>query len=117
MIKYGNKMIAAIGHYLIDSNGKRGFSLPIDEGVTFTEEELSGTVEKRPYNSACIGGVFNIKVTDHVKKTLISTIWSNDDQIAIILNRENGEDEAAMYDFMQGWREWFGSIAKKVNSI
>lgn len=115
MKKYGNKMIAAVGHYLIGSNGKRGFSLVIEGGVSYTEKEIVCAVEKRPYNSASIGGVFNIKVTDHVKKTLVTSIWSNDDQIAIILNKDNGDME--MYDFMQAWREWFLEISKKVKSL
>ena len=45
MIKYRNKMIAAVGHYLIGSNGKRGFSIPIEEGVSYTEKELTNIVE------------------------------------------------------------------------
>lgn len=115
MIKYGNKMIAAVGHYLTGSNGRRGFALPIEEGVTFIEEELLKTVKKRPYNSASIGGIFNITIDNNIKKKLISSIWSNDDQIAIILNKDNGETE--MYDFMQSWRDWFGDVARMIKEL
>lgn len=115
MIKYRNKMIAAVGHYLISSNGKRGFSIPIEEGISYTEKELTTIVEKRPYNSVSIGGVFNIKVTDNIKKTLITSIWSNDDQIAIMLNKDNGDNE--MYNFMQEWRKWFSDIVHNIEKL
>ena len=107
-------MIATIGHYLISSNGKRGFSIPIEEGISYTEKELTTIVKKRPYNSVSIGGVFNIKVTDNIKKTLITSIWSNDDQIAIILNKDNDSDDNVLYNKMQEWREWSGAFAKLV---
>ena len=115
MIKYRNKMLAAVGHYLISSNGKRGFSIPIEEEVSYTEKELTNIVEKRPYNSVSIGGVFNIKVTDYIKKTLITSIWSNDDQIAIILNKDNGNSE--MYNFMQEWRKWFSDVTHNIEKL
>ena len=108
-------MIAAVGHYLISSNGKRGFSIPIEEGVSYTEKELTNIVEKRPYNSVSIGGIFNIKVTDYIKKTLITSIWSNDDQIAIILNKDNGDNE--MYNFMQEYRTYFSNLAKQIKEL
>ena len=108
-------MIATVGHYLISSNGKRGFSILIEEGVSYTEKELTNIVEKRPYNSVSIGGVFNIKVTDNIKKTLITSIWSNDDQIAIILNKDNGDSE--MYNFMQEWRKWFSNITHNIEEL
>ena len=111
MIKYRNKMIAAVGHYLIGSNGKRGFSIPIEEGVSYTEKELTNIVEKRPYNSISIGGIFNIKVTDNIKKTLITSIWSNDDQIAIMLNKDSSPEDTLYYNKMQEWRGWASTLA------
>ena len=115
MIKYRNKMIAAVGHYLIGSTGKRGFSIPAEKGVSYIEKELTNIVEKRPYNSVSIGGIFNIKVTDNIKKTLITSIWSNDDQIAIMLNKDNGDNE--MYNFMQEWRKWFSDIIHNIEKL
>lgn len=117
MIRYGNKMIANVGHYLVGSNGKRGFALSCEEKVTFEERELLTFVEKRPCDSVTIGGVFNIKVNDHMKKSFISKLWSNDDQIAIILNHGNSEYDNAVFDLMQRWRDWISVIIKKTKEL
>ena len=39
--------------------------------------------------------------------------WS-DDQIALMLNKDNSEEDAMLYDKMQEWREWSGRFAKEV---
>ena len=44
-----------------------------------------------------------------------TSIWSNDDQIAIILNKDNGDNE--MYNFMQEWRKWFSDITHNIEKL
>ena len=117
MIIYGNRVIAEAGSYLINSIGQRGFTLPSMEDETYTEVELELTAEKAPYNTVVIGGVFSIKQTDHIKKDLITKLWSNDDQIAIILNRDNGSEYESVYQFMQRWRMWAGQIAHVIDEL
>lgn len=117
MRQYGNKTIADVGKYLIASDGRRGFALANKEDVTFDEYELETSVEIRPYNSVCIGRVFQVKVTEDLKRDLVNLIFSNDNQIAIILNKDDSEEDKAMYDFMQLWREWFGSLTKKIKEV
>lgn len=117
MRKYGNKMIANPGNYITDSNGKRGIYLIYDSDVDYSEHELSTFIEKRPYNSVSIGGIFNLSITNHIKKTLINHIWSNDDQIAIILNKDNSPEDLSMFNFMQEWRNWFGKLNKEIQNL
>lgn len=117
MIIYGNRVIAEAGNYLINSIGQRGFTLPFMEDETYTEVELELTAEKAPYNTVVIGGVFSIKQTDHIKKDLITKLWSNDDQIAIMLNRDNGPEYESVYQFMQRWRMWAGQIAHVIDEL
>lgn len=117
MRQYGNKTIADVGKYLVASDGRRGFALVNKEDVAFEEHELETSVEIRPYNSVCIGGVFNVKKTEDMKRDFVNLIFTNDNQIAIMLNKDDSEEDKAMYDFMQLWREWFSDILKKIKEV
>ena len=42
----------------------------------------------------------------------------NDDQIAIMLNKDSGEESDILrYDKMQEWRDWAGRLARKIIDI
>ena len=51
---------------------------------------------------------------ENLKKKFIEWHYSNDDQIAIILNKDNSDEDKVCYDKMQEWRNWSGDLAKKV---
>lgn len=52
------------------------------------------------------------------KGHLVKTRYSNDDQIAIILNKDTGnEDDLVRYNKMQDWRIWCGELANKILEI
>lgn len=44
-----------------------------------------------------------------LKANLIKKLFSNDDQIAIILN-----NDAEVMEYMNEWRVWFGALAHKI---
>lgn len=48
------------------------------------------------------------------KAYIIKRRYSNDDQIAIILNKDLSEEDTLRYNKMQEWREWAGIAAKKI---
>lgn len=49
------------------------------------------------------------------KKAIIQKKYSNDDQIAIMLNKDSGEEaDLLAYAKMQEWREWASIVAKKI---
>ena len=45
---------------------------------------------------------------------MIKLRYSNDDQLALMLNKDNSEEDTELYDKMQEWREWSGRFAKEV---
>lgn len=51
------------------------------------------------------------------KKKLINKQFTNDDQIAIILNKDDSDDDLMLFNKMQEWREWSGVLAKKIVSV
>jgi len=49
------------------------------------------------------------------KKHIINLRYSNDDQIAIILNKDSGDEKDLLrYNKMQEWRVWAGQLANKI---
>lgn len=50
-----------------------------------------------------------------VKTEMIKKRYSNDDQIAIMLNKDSGlEEDLFAYQKMQEWREWASIVASKI---
>lgn len=49
------------------------------------------------------------KTYKDLKTNLIKKLFSNDDQIAIILN-----NDSEMMQYMNDWRDWMGGIAHKI---
>jgi hypothetical protein len=43
--------------------------------------------------------------------------YSNDDQMALILNNGKSEQDTLLYNKMQEWREWAGVIARTATNI
>lgn len=52
---------------------------------------------------------------DAVKTSIIKSRYSNDDQIAIMLNKDESEEDTMYYNKMQEWREFAAYIAKYTN--
>lgn len=49
------------------------------------------------------------------KKAIIQKKYNNDDQIAIILNKDSGlSDDIFAYQKMQEWRSWASAVADKI---
>lgn len=46
---------------------------------------------------------------------MIKKQYSNDDQIAIMLNAQLSEEDKMYYDKMQEWRKFSGYVAKLIN--
>ncbi|WP_305277879.1 hypothetical protein [uncultured Duncaniella sp.] len=51
-----------------------------------------------------------------VKTAVIKLRYSYDDQMAIVLNRENGGEDAGLYERMQAWREFAAEVASGIRS-
>ncbi len=116
MIQKGNKIIAQPGYYLTSSRGRQHFCLPFLEGVEYTETEIPGDIEMISPGVFKFGP-FQLRYTDTMKKDLVQMIYSMDDQIAIILNKDGSENGQRDYDLMQGWRDWFSGLIHAMESI
>lgn len=51
------------------------------------------------------------------KKRFINKQFSIDDQIAIILNKDDSDEDLLLYKKMQEWRDWAGLLAKRIISL
>lgn len=55
---------------------------------------------------------------DDYKTKMIKARYSNDDQIAIMLNKDSGNEEDALaYQRMQEWREYSAKVAKEIMKV
>lgn len=122
MYKVGNWVFADAGYYL-----KRGGSIayffevnkePIEEiPTTIDDMHRVGTVILWSNGKLAQRIIPNGAYGDY-KKAVIQKKYSNDDQIAIILNKDSGEEADLMaYNKMQEWREWASTVAKKMMEV
>jgi hypothetical protein len=51
------------------------------------------------------------------KSKIVGKQFTINDQIAIMLNKEDSEEDRLLYDKMQEWREWSGKFAKKIMEV
>lgn len=122
MYKIGNYNFADAGYYL-----KRGSSIAYffensDEEV----QEIEATVDDMHKVGSIIlwskdklaQRVFKNGAYADYKKAIIQKKYSNDDQIAIMLNKDSGEEiDLLAYQKMQEWRDWASLVAKKIMEI
>lgn len=55
-----------------------------------------------------------IRTYADAKKFIIGKRYSNDDELAIILNKDDSEEDALAYEKMQEWRAWASYFAHKI---
>lgn len=123
MYKKGNVVYADAYKYLVHkSKGIIAFALSGDESE-FEEKEFPTPIKIIDEG----GGFYSIQDAPKVKfyfskndyatvKTeMIKKRYSNDDQIAIMLNTQLSEEDKVYYNKMQEWREFSGHIAKLIN--
>lgn len=115
MKKYGKRYIPDCGKCFKFNNR---YLLTVSEDIIDRCEEVLITEKITPIGgNFLIGGKFEVKYTDSLKKKLIGSLFSNDDQIAIILNKDLGDDELEIYNLMQNWRSWFSKIIQKIKGL
>lgn len=119
MYKIGNYNFADAGYYL-----KRGSSIAYffeDNGEE--TQEIEATIDDMHKVGSIVlwsedmlaQRIFKNGAYADYKKAIIQKKYSNDDQIAIILNKDSGEEaDLLAYAKMQEWREWASIVAKKI---
>ena len=116
MIRIGKKLYADAGHYLKTEGGMCKFSFLYSDKVKYEELPIQEPVIKEGQGLYKFGP-FHVKFTNNMKKTLVNKIFSNDDQIAIMLNKDNSDDDLKIYNLMQDWREYFSKLIKEMEAL
>lgn len=122
MYTIGNRTYADAGYYL-----KRGGSIAysFDDNGEEIQEVASTIDDMHKVGSIILWSedklaqrVFKNGTYGDYKKAIIQKKYSNDDQIAIMLNKDSGMSEDLLaYDKMQEWREWASIVASKIMNI
>lgn len=131
---YTNKGIyySDAGKILTVSNGERtvfiGYSYEPaqDDTPTITEHEINldtlvrqGSIMTCDYGDGKqvqIGYKSGRTYSDW-KTTIVKWRYTNDDQLAIILNKDESDEDAERYSRMQEWRNWASDFAKRITSL
>lgn len=120
MYQIKNKIYADAG-YILKYKNKVGFSFKdVDQkDVLETKINLENIQKIGKFVVYSDGLKDYISCTDYGdwKKKWVNKQFTNDDQIAIMLNKDSSEEDLLLFDKMQEWREWCGTIAKKITSI
>ena len=121
MYKVRNKVYAEAGSLLIGKN-KRGYVF-IGEVSDFSEKAIrldDMRIEGQflVYSDGLIRELYNPNMTyEQLKAKYIKRLFSNDDQIAIILNKDRSAEDAELFEKMQEYRDWCGVLAKKIMEL
>lgn len=121
MYKVRNKVHAEAGSLLVGKN-RIGYVF-LGELNEFSEEAISLDDMKvegnfLTYSRGRIRELYDPSATyEQLKAKYVKRLFSNDDQIAIMLNKDKSAADAELFDKMQEWRDWCGVLAKKVASL
>lgn len=103
--------------YLV-CNNKVGFELPIDENIvekTLNINDLFIDGKFARYNNSEFIQKLNPSWTyGDYKRDIIKKRYSNDDQIAIILNKDDSSKDIIRYKKMMEWRVFASNLANKI---
>lgn len=120
MYIYKNVAYAEPGRYLIHKN-KVAFQFPASGGIVehvLNTDDLHIKNSIVLYNNDLFAHVVhkNYKYADY-KREIIKMRYSNDDQIAIILNKDDSEEDLQRYNRMMEWRKFASLMANKIMNL
>ena len=108
----GNILISktAIGYFLIADIADIQ-----EQQINLQDMKLEGNFLK--YSDGLV--VQGYKNLDYAgwKAAVIKWRYTTDDQIAIILNKDESAEKLLEYNRMQEWRDWAGTLANKILNI
>lgn len=116
MFKIKDIVYADAGYILLGSN-KKGYQFE-GELSEFKEKKISLDDIRIDGELVFYDGIVQMlpNKIDYasLKKDMVKRRYSIDDQIAIILNKDESDEDRLRYDKMQEWREWSAIVAKKI---
>lgn len=115
MIQYNKKIIARPGYY-IAQGWQKGLSLPYEADKEYEEIVIPDEVKRLVNDIYSVGDIFTLQVNEsmNTKAWLVNMLFSTDDQIAIILNKE---EHSEIFDIMQGWRTYFSEVINRAKAL
>ena len=121
MYKVRDKVYADAGKILVGEN-KIGYVFSgelsdfREEDIIISDMRVDG--QFLVYSNGMIVEMYDRNATYETQKSkYVKRLFSNDDQIAIMLNKDKSAADAELYEKMQEWRDWCGVLAKKVASL
>lgn len=114
MYRIKDKLYADAG-YILQAGNYRAFAM--EDRVGAEEESIDTDNIKIVGNFVMVDNIpIMLDKIDYgeLKSKLVKFQYSYDDQIAIMLNKDDSEESLLRYEKMQAWREWAGSVAKDV---
>ena len=120
MFQSKNIIYADPGKYLI-GNHRVGYQFP-GELSEFEERDVDMKIIRKGDRYIYINGLFGVRKAKNtsygdLKAMLIKIRYSNDDQIAIIINRDDSEEDNLKFQQMQEWRIWCAKLAKEIIKV
>lgn len=105
------------GKYLV-ANGRIGIQFK-DSDLEFTEEEITYDLTRSGNRIYYNNGLFYITIVPKwtygdYKKSIIKNRYSNDDQIAIILNKDDSSEDLLRYKRMMEWRDYAAKLSRMI---
>ena len=125
MYQIRNKVYSEAGYILVGLN-KKGYQFE-GQPSDFTEEKISLDNMKLngefvTYGNGIIQHIGSNPDYSKLKADMVKRRYSNDDQIAILLNGDdqiaillNGDEDAMIR--MQEWRNWSAEVSKKIIEV
>ena len=115
-----SNMIYSEAGYILKCDNKKAFQLPYDSSKTYIEIPIDITNTKIESGMINMDGVVfrNNEKYDYGqwKANIIKKRYSNDDQIAIMLNRGD-EESNIIYNKMMRWRDWATAVAHMIVNL
>lgn len=107
------------GKYLVYKN-QIGFQFPSSEKIMEYDINLDDLYIKGNtayYNRGTLAqNIIKNGSYGNYKSAIIKKRYSNDDQIAIILNKDDSDEDLMRYDRMMQWREFAAELSKRIIS-
>ena len=121
MYKIRNKVYPEAGHILVGES-RRGYVFQ-GEFEEFTEQPITIDDMKVEGNFLLYSNGLILErnypnlTYEEQKARIVRRLFSNDDQIAIMLNKGRSEQDDLVFEKMQEYRDWAGTLAKKIVSL
>ena len=121
MYKIRNKVYPEAGYILVGKS-KIGYTFQgeieefTEQPITIDDMKVEGNFLLYSNGSILERNYPNLTYEEQ-KARIVKRLFSNDDQIAIMLNKGCSEQDDLVFEKMQEYRDWAGMLAKKIVSL